>query len=112
METVKLIIKRQSSFVALAMPYRITVNGREMGKVSNGKTLTLEIPNQRSVMLVEMVGNSMNFHRMFKEAGIFPSYAQHGTVECTIRTKLNWVGFLTLGLAQAVGQIDIDVKYP
>lgn len=111
METVRLNVTRGKSFVGVAMPYKILVNGVELGSVAVGKTVSFSIPKVQSSLKVSMVGNSMTFHRVEKEIVLFPQNSVSGTVNCFIDTKLDFVGFITLGLLQAVGKLDIRVSY-
>lgn len=111
METIKLNIKRDNSMTGAAMPYRIIVNGKEEVKLTIGKNISLEIPKEQIVLKVSMVGNAMTFHKIRKEIVIFPQYCKTNIVNCTITTKLNWFGMLTMGLFQAVGRTEINVEY-
>ena len=104
-------IERTKSFVGAAMPYRIYVNGTEQGKLMIGNRLSVEIPDSNTVLKVSMGGNISTFHKMEKEIVIFPEHCRGGIINCTISTKLNWIGLLTMGIFQAVGRLDINVKY-
>lgn len=111
MEKIKLNIIRDKSFVGAAMPYRITINGIEVAKLAIGKSFSCEIQNAPSTLKVAMVGNSLTFHKIEKEIVLFPEYSNLGIINCRITTKFSWMGFLTLGLFQAVGKIEINVEH-
>lgn len=111
MNNIKLNVSRDKAFVGAAMPYRIIVNGEEIGKMKVGSSMSYEIPNVQSTLKVSMVGNSLTFHKVEKEVVLFPQYCKTGIIECWIRTKFNWLGFLTLGLFQAMGRTDLEIAY-
>lgn len=111
METIKLNISRDKAFVGAAMPYRIIINGTEVGKLKIGGSMSYELQNSQSTLKVSMVGNSLTFHNIEKEAVLFPQYCKAGDINCKIRTKFNWLGYLTLGLLQAVGRTELDIEY-
>ena len=111
MKNFKLHICRDRAFVGAAMPYRIIINGVETSKLGIGKSLVIEIPNTQSTLKVSMVGNSFIFHKIEKTVVLYPQYCNNDTVNCKIRTKLNWFGFLTLGLLQAVGRVELKIYY-
>ncbi len=108
---ITLNIERKKSFVGAAMPYRIYVNGVEVGTLMNGHSLSVEIPNVQSTIKVSMVGNAMTFHKLEKEVAIFPEYQKSKCMTCTISTKLNWVGLLTMGVYQPVGNVKMSLGY-
>lgn len=111
MEQLTLNIKRQSSFTGMAMPYRIYINGVEMATIKNGGSVSLQIPNQQSVLKVSMVGNSMTFHSVEKDVVIFPEYCKSNVINCEIVTNINWIGALSGGLFGAVGKLVININY-
>lgn len=111
MKTVKLNIRRDKVFVGAAMPYRIVINGTEVGKMKIGSTMFYELPNTQSTLNVSMVGNSLTFHKIEKEIVLFPQYCKTDIINCNIKTKFNWLGFLTLGLLQAIGRMELDIEY-
>lgn len=111
METIKLNLKRDHSMTGGAMPYRIIVNGEEVAKLTIGKSFSLEIPKEQTTLKVSMVGNAMTFHKMEKEIVVFPQYCKTDVINCSITTKLNWIGFMTMGLLQAMGRTEISVEY-
>lgn len=111
MDTIKLNISRKKSFVGSAMPYRILINGMEVDKIKIGTNVSYELPNAQSTLKVSMVGNTLSFHNIEKEVVLFPQYCKTGIIDCIIRTKLNWLGFLTYGLLQAVGRMDLEIVY-
>lgn len=111
METVRLNITRGKSFVGAAMPYRISVNGIELGKIALGKTMSFDIRKVQSSLQVSMVGNSMTFHKVEKEIVLFTQNSKSGVINCFVDTKLDFIGFITLGLLKAVGRLEIRVSY-
>lgn len=111
METIKLNITRDKAFVGVAMPYCVTVNGIEVGKMMIGNSMSYELPNTQSILKVSMVGNSSTFHKIDKEVVLFPQYCKIGIINCRIKTKVNWLGTLSLGLLQAVGRVELDIEY-
>lgn len=111
MKTIKLNIRRDKAFVGAAMPYRIVINGTEVGKMKIGSSMFYELPNTRSTLKVSMVGNSLTFHKIEKEIVLFPQYCKTGVIRCKIKTKFNWLGYLTLGLLQAVGKVELEIEY-
>lgn len=111
MKTVKLKISRDKAIVGAAMPYRIVINGTEVGKMKIGDTMFYELPDTQSTLIVSMVGNSLTFHKIEKEIVLFPQYCKTGIISCNIKTKLNWLGFLTFGLLQAIGRTELDLEY-
>lgn len=111
MNTITLNINRDKAFVGAAMPYRIIINGTEVGKIKIGKSITCELPNAQSSLKVSMVGNSLTFHKIEKEVVLFPQYCKTGVIKCTIRTKFNLIGYLSFGLLQAVGRTELEIEY-
>ena len=111
METIILNISRDKAFVGAAMPYRIVINGMEKGKIKIGNNMSLELPCNQSTLKVSMVGNSLSFHNIEKEVVLFPQYCKTGVINCRIKTKFNWLGYLTLGLLQAVGRTELEMEY-
>ena len=111
MNTIKLNISRDKAFVGAAMPYRIIINGKEICKLKIGKSFSMDLPNAQSALKVSMVGNSVTFHKIEKEVVLFPQYCKTGIVNCKISTKFNWIGYLTLGLLQAIGRTEIEIEY-
>lgn len=111
MNTIKLFITRDKSFVASAMPYRIYINNREVATIRIGKSITLDLPATPATLKVAMVGNAMTFHRIEKEVALFPQNCDSGVIECLITTKPNWLGILSLGLFQSVGRTELLISY-
>lgn len=111
METIQLNITREKSFVGVAMPYRIIINGEEVGKVRSGGTLSVEIPNVNSTLEVSVVGNAMTFHPVKAYENLVPQYCKKGIINCVIKTKANVLGVLTSGIFQAVGRLELYVNY-
>ncbi len=112
MNKIKLNICRSKSFVGAAMPYRIIINGSEVGNILIGNRMSFDIPNTQSSLKVSMIGNSLTFHKIEKEVVLFPQYCKTGGINCVVKTTVNWIGLLTFGLLQAVGKIEIgDIEY-
>lgn len=111
MKTIMLAITRNWALCAAAMPYRVSVNGQEVAKLKAGGHCSCEISDQRTVLRVAMVGNAFSLHKAEKEVVLFPKYCRSNTVKCGISTKMNWLGFLTLGLFQSIARIEIEVEY-
>ncbi len=111
MSTITININRDKAFVGAAMPYRILINGTEIGKLKTGRSLSCEIPSTQSSLKVSMVGNAMTFHNIEKETVLFPKYCKTGVINCNIKTKFNWIGYLTFGLLQAVGRTELEIEY-
>lgn len=111
MSTITLNINRDKAFVGAAMPYHIIINGTEVGKLTIGKSMLCELPNVQSSLRVSMMGNSMNFHKIEKEIVLFPQYCKTSVINCKIKTKFNWIGFLTFGFLQAVGRTELEIEY-
>ncbi len=95
----------------MAMPYRILINGQEIGRIDNGDFFTTIVPENQFVLKVTMVGNSMNLHKVEKQIVISPEMCRSGVIHCTIVTKLNMMGLLSSGLLERVGNMDIQVAY-
>lgn len=110
-KTVTLKVTRKSGFVAAAMPYKILIDDKEVGKLMPGKSLTVEIPAVPTKLAVNMVGNSLTFHEMKDEEQLFPEKAKRGLIECTIDTKANVLGILTSAVFKAPGTIHILTEY-
>lgn len=111
MKTIVLAITRKWALCAAAMPCRISVNGQEVAKLKVGGSCSCEISDERTVLRVSIVGNAISLHKAEKEVVLFPEYCRSNTVKCVISTKMNWLGFLTLGLFQAMARIEIEVEY-
>lgn len=111
MDVIKLNISRKKALLAATMPYRIIINGEEKYKLYVGKSCSLKMQNAQSVLKVSMVGNAINFHNIEREIVLFPQYCKTGVINCSIRTKINWVGYLTMGIFQAMAKIKIDIEY-
>lgn len=112
METVRLIIKRKTSYVGLAMPVRIYINRVEIGKLMVGKSIELEIdPVHPTTVRLSMVGNSMNIHRIEEQFVIDPTKAPRKVVNCEFSIKGSALGILSSGFGKAVGEIKTDIKY-
>ncbi len=107
----KLQIKRESTFVNIAVPYKIFLNEKLIGKLNNGKTMTIDAPDVKCVLKVEVTGHKLTLHSFNKNVLIFPEYNKGSYINCTISTQINWTGLLTLGLLQSIYRINILVEY-
>jgi len=101
---------RKKSFVAALMPYKVSIDCTDHGKLSNGKDMTVKLPHGNMLVQIDMVGNSMNIHPMTAETTITPG-PQHTRVECVISTVAQIGGIFGMGVTQAPGRIELDVKY-
>lgn len=111
MNTITLRVHRKKAFTGMAMPYAIKIDGVKKGTVKNGESMEIEIPNHNCVLMIDMVGNSMNLHKIRKEVVLFPEHCTTGVIECEVDTKYNWLGALTLGLLHAVGKLTLNINY-
>lgn len=111
MEKIKLNISRDKSLCGAAMPYRVVINGEEKGKLKIGESKSFEMFNCQTSLEVSMVGNAFTFHKVEKRIVLFPSYCKIGTINCVIKSKINWLGLMTCGLLQAVGKLELVIDY-
>lgn len=107
----RLIIQRNSAYVAMAMSYRIKINGQEVGMVSNGKTVAVPCPDQPFELFMTMYGNSLNVHPIQARVMIDPRQSRSGDIFVAVNTKMNVLGTLTGGLLAPVGNMSLDVRY-
>ena len=110
MQNITLNITRKKSFVGAAMSYRVLLNGNEIAKVANGKSVSVQIPGAQATLMVSMVGNALTFHKIEKEVVLFPQ-PDTTQINCLIETKGNAFGILTSGLFAAVGKVELTVDY-
>ena len=111
MKTITLNVSRDKSLVGAGMSYRIFINDKEVAKLRIGKTFSCQLPDEQFALRTSMVGNALSFHKIGKEVVVFPEYSKSGVINCKLRTRLNWLGFLTLGMFQAIGRTEIEVLY-
>lgn len=111
MKSINLRVHRKKSFVGVAMPYVIKIDGEKKGTVKNGESVEIEIPNHNCVLMIDMVGNSIALHKIRKEVVLFPKHCTSGFIDCEIDTSYNWLGGLTFGLLQAAGKITLNINY-
>lgn len=111
MDQITLNVKREKSFVAGAMPYLIKVDDKEVGKLRIGQDLSVTIPNAPVTLKVWMVGNGFTFHKIEKSVVLHPERCQRGIITCTIDTKSDALGVISMGLLKPVGSIEIKVDY-
>lgn len=111
MNKITLNITRDKALVGAVMPYRVVISGTEFGQLKKGKSMSCEFPNAQTSLRVSMVGNSLTFHKIEKEVALFPQYCKTGVINCYIKTKFNWIGYLTFGLLQAVGRMELEIEY-
>ena len=111
MKTITLNVSRDKSLVGAGMSYRIFINDKEVAKLRIGKTFSCQLPGEQFTLRASMVGNALSFHKIGKEVVVFPEYSKSGVINCKLRTRQNWLGFLTLGMFQAIGRTEIEVLY-
>ncbi|MBP9993663.1 MAG: hypothetical protein KBT67_01800 [bacterium] len=111
MNTITLRVHRKKAFTGMAMPYAIKIDGVKKGTVRNGGSMEIEIPNHNCVLMIDMVGNFLNLHKIREEVVLFPEHCTTGVIECEVETKYNPLGGLTLGLLQAVGKLSLNINY-
>lgn len=94
------------------MSYRIFLDDNLYVEIKAGKDVILELPHKDTIALkVSMKGNSFNLHKIEKEVVVFPEYSKSGVIECVISTKMNWFGFISIGILQSIERIIVDLKY-
>lgn len=106
----RLIIKRNSAYVACAMSYRLKINGQKVGMVSNGKTVAVQCPDQPFELHVGVYGNSLNIHPIQARTMIDPRHSRSGDIFVEITTKMNFLGVLTSGFFAPVGNMTLTVR--
>ena len=111
MDKIRLNIQREKSFVGAVMTYKVSVNGSEVGKIAVGGSFSTEILNEQTALTISMADYSMTIHKIEKEVVLFPQYCKSGVINCTVKTKANWLGILTYGLFQAVGKMELNIEY-
>lgn len=111
MNTITLRVNRKKAFTGMAMPYAVKIDGVKKGMVMNGGSLEIKIPNHSFVLLIDMVGNPLTIHKIKKEVVLFPEHCSSGVIECEINTNYNWLGGISFGLLQAVGNITLNINY-
>lgn len=109
MATLKLT--RDTSFCGIAMPYRILMDGVEVGRISVGKSLDLPMPARTFRLDIEMVGKSLTFHPVKTFVMIDPLKAESGIVKAHITTSPRWIHALTNGIWGPVGKAQVKVLY-
>lgn len=110
MSTIKLHLIREKKFYGSMVPLTIHINGQEVAKIKNGESISLDIPNSRSVLKLNMAWNALVLHKTTKEAVLFTDYS-YGTIECLICLKPNWMGVITNGLFETHGRIELNIRY-
>ena len=108
---ITLNISRDKAYVGAAVPYKILIKGQEVTRLFVGKSFTMEIPDEPTVLKITMVGNALAIHKIEKEVTLFPEYCKTNVIDCHIRTKAKWLGILTSGFLQAPGEVEVDVEY-
>lgn len=111
MDQITLNVKRERSFVGGAMTYLVKVDDREVGKLRIGQDLSLTIPKHPVTLKVWMIGNGFTFHKLEKSVVLHPEKCQRGIITCTIETKSDTLGVISMGLLKPVGNINIEVDY-
>ena len=110
METIKLIIICDKAFVGAVLPYHLFINGKEMGKIKKGKNTSYELPYAQSTLKVSIPRTSL-IHKVEKEVVLFPQFCNKGIINCTIVSKLNLLGFISLGIVQPHYVISLHIEY-
>lgn len=108
---VSLIISRRTSFVGMAMPVKILINGMAVGQIKVGGKLELSIPPQDCTLELDMVGNNMNLRPIRAQYTLTPSRSAKGVVTVDFGIKANTIGVITSGIWQKLGDFNADIKY-
>lgn len=111
MDSITLIVKRRTSFVGMAMPVRVLVNGMMVGQVKVGGTLQVTIPARNCTLELDMVGNSMSIHPIKGQFPLIVSNCRKGVVTVDFGVKPNPFGVLTSGIWQKLGDMKADIQY-
>lgn len=111
METVTLIVSRRPSFVGMAMPVRVLINGMLIGQVKVGGRLQVNIPVQNCMLELDMVGNNMSHRPIRGSFSLTPAYCIKGVITVDFGVKSNALGILTSGIWQKLGEMQADIKY-
>lgn len=111
-DLIKVHFVRKKTWMAHAMKFRIIIDGNNVAEIKAGKEMTIDIPFQKIVPIkLSMKGNVWNIHKIEKEMVLFPEFCTNKTIECLVNTKTNWLGFISMGLLQAVCNIEVDLIY-
>ena len=97
---IKLYITRNKSILGAAIPYRVFIDDVEKCKLAFGQTTSFE-----------MVGSSFITKKVEKKVTLHPDRCKSDIMTCTISTKINWLGFFSLGLLQPSCMPEIKIEY-
>ena len=108
---IKLYITRDKSILGSAIPYRVFIDDVEKCKLAFGQTTSFDIQPRQTVLKVEMVGSSFITKKVEKKVTLHPDRCKSDIMTCTISTKINWLGFFSLGLLQPSCMPEIKIEY-
>ena len=108
---IKLYITRSKSILGAAIPYRVFIDNVEKCKLAFGQTTSFDIQPRQTVLKVEMVGSSFITKKVEKKVTLHPDRCKSDIMTCTISTKINWLGFFSLGLLQPSCMPEIKIEY-
>ncbi|MCM1152704.1 MAG: hypothetical protein NC328_03515 [Muribaculum sp.] len=111
MNKVKLIITRKSSFVGMAVPVKIKINGMLIGQLKVNQKMELDVPPVPINLELDMVGNSMSIHPIKKTIVLNPAQSLRGVVTIDFGVKAKMLNIFTSGLWGKVGEFEETVKY-
>lgn len=111
MDSVTIIITRRASYVGMAMPVKVLINGMLVGQIKVGRSLQVIIPPKDCTLELDMVGNSMNMHPIKASYPLVVSNCTKGVVSIDFGIKSNVLGILTSGIWKKIGDIEADIKY-
>lgn len=60
-DTARHIFTRDRSFVAIALKIKVYINGREVGRLRPGQTISVDVPAGPTLIVVEQVADTGNF---------------------------------------------------
>lgn len=110
MENIILTISRKNSLWGAAVPIYIRIRNDKY-ELFNGKSISVEIPNQQTIIQMSLWGNAINIHKTQKETVIFPNCCKEGKIICRVSLKPNYLGVMTGGLLRSTGSILCDIEY-
>lgn len=104
-------IRRKGALCNMAVPYIISFNGEEQGRIRNNQSITLETPTQRFAIRIAPIGDSFQLHKIATERVIFPQYCNGDIIECEVISNLRPLGLVTFGLLQPIVDIRLVISY-
>lgn len=105
----KLTIKRKFLFYACAMPIKILINDKEVGRVKVGGTITIDVPTNMFKLKADMVGNIWNLPSLRTEIWVDPNKSKTGNIYCEM--SLDASAIWTLSLRKAPYDIILNIHY-